>query len=126
MQLTHQRLIPHKIGKGRNYEEKISIFFNYLLPFPFDIPKNDLSDDLFPIHRYRDARAVLERNIALNTKGGVDNEATLYRGQAGYKNFVEKDMAQVGAAKHTGYEKKLISTLSFHSNLLILSDKNFM
>jgi hypothetical protein len=49
---------------------------------------------------FRDARAILERNIKLNEEGTVDDK--LYRGQSGYKNFIKKDASQVGANKHTG------------------------
>jgi len=48
----------------------------------------------------RDARALLEKNIALNKDGTVNDK--LYHGQAGYKNFIQKDAAQVGGNKHTG------------------------
>jgi len=50
----------------------------------------------------RDARAILERSIALNNDGTLDSEPNVYRGQAAYKSFVRKDMAQVGANKVTG------------------------
>jgi hypothetical protein len=53
----------------------------------------------------RDARAILERNIKLNSEGVVDGEK-VYRGQAGYKNFISKNMAQVGSNKYTGYDKE--------------------
>lgn len=48
----------------------------------------------------RDARAILERNIKINEEGSVNDK--LYRGQAGYKNFIKKDATQIGANKHTG------------------------
>lgn len=52
----------------------------------------------------RDARAILERNIKLNAEGVLDGEVEkIYRGQAGYKNYLPKDMAQVGTNKYTGY-----------------------
>ena len=50
----------------------------------------------------RDARTILERNIKLNMDGVPDDEPNVYRGQAGYRNFVKKDMSQVGANKFTG------------------------
>ena len=50
----------------------------------------------------KDARTILERNILLNANGVLDNEPNVYRGQAGYKNFITKDLAQVGSNKHTG------------------------
>lgn len=50
----------------------------------------------------RDARAILERAITLNNNGTLDSEPNVYRGQAAYKTFVHKDMAQVGANKVTG------------------------
>eukprot|EP01041_Mallomonas_annulata_P001106 gene1106-2152_t len=50
----------------------------------------------------RDARAVLERNIKLNEEGILDDDPNVYRGQAGYKNFIKKDIAQVGSNKYTG------------------------
>jgi hypothetical protein len=53
---------------------------------------------------HRDARTILERSIKLNETAEITNEAgeTLYRGQAGYKSFVKKDMAQVSANKISG------------------------
>lgn len=48
----------------------------------------------------KDARALLEKNIKLNEEGVVGDK--VYRGQAGYKNFIKKDAAQVGSNKHTG------------------------
>jgi RING finger protein 113A len=50
----------------------------------------------------KDARAILERNIMLNESGALDGEQSIYRGQAGYKNFIQKDAAQIGANKYTG------------------------
>jgi len=49
----------------------------------------------------RDARAILERQIKLSSEdgGGAGGE---YRGQAGYKSFVKKDLAAVGSNKHSG------------------------
>ncbi|OQR93101.1 hypothetical protein THRCLA_08555 [Thraustotheca clavata] len=49
----------------------------------------------------RDARALLEKNIKMNTE---DNEAsgTFYQGKAGYKNYVTKKESQVGMNKYTG------------------------
>lgn len=56
---------------------------------------------LFSHHRFRDARAILERNIKLNSDGSLDGEK-VYRGLAGYKNFISKDISQVGSNKYTG------------------------
>jgi hypothetical protein len=50
----------------------------------------------------RDARAILERNIKLNSDGALNGEEKIYRGQSGYKNYIAKDMAQVGSNKYTG------------------------
>lgn len=50
----------------------------------------------------RDARAIMEKNLALNKTNEVE-DSKVYRGQAGYKNYVKKDDAQVGANKYTGY-----------------------
>eukprot|EP00937_MAST-01D_sp_MAST-1D-sp2_P002869 g2869.t1 len=49
----------------------------------------------------RDARAIAERNLELNKSGAVD-DAKVYRGQAGYKNYIEKDAAQIAGNKFTG------------------------
>jgi hypothetical protein len=56
----------------------------------------------FLISFVRDARAILERNIKLNSEGVLDGDEKIYRGQAGYKNFITKDMSQVGSNKYTG------------------------
>lgn len=50
----------------------------------------------------RDARAVLEKNIKMNEETAEQDISGAYRGQAGYKNFIKKDMAQVGSNKYTG------------------------
>ena len=51
----------------------------------------------------KDARTILERSIKLNEdEPGLGGEA-VYRGQAGYSNFVKKDLNQVSANKITGY-----------------------
>jgi len=49
----------------------------------------------------RDARAIGERNVALN-KSGVADDARVYRGQAGYKNYIEKTESQVASGKVSG------------------------
>lgn len=46
----------------------------------------------------RDQRAILERNLELQ---GTEGDGT-YRGAAGYKSYVKKDEAQIGANKYTG------------------------
>ena len=51
---------------------------------------------------FRDARAILERNLKLNEEGVVDKEPNVYHGQGGYKNYIKKDAAQIGANKYTG------------------------
>lgn len=51
----------------------------------------------------RDARAIAERNLKLQGENAVDADGTrLYRGQAGYKNVIRKDEAQIGNNKNTG------------------------
>jgi RING finger protein 113A len=50
----------------------------------------------------RDARAIAERNMALNAEGATNDESKIYRGQAGYKNYIEKDAAAIGNNKNTG------------------------
>ena len=55
----------------------------------------------------KDARSILERNIMLNETGVLDEEPNVYRGQAAYKNYVKKDMAQVGSNKFTGTQGPL-------------------
>jgi len=47
----------------------------------------------------RDARAILERNIKLNNEEGGEG---VYRGQGGYKTYMNKDISQVGSNKYTG------------------------
>lgn len=55
----------------------------------------------------RDARSILERNILLNETGVLDEEPNVYRGQAAYKNYIKKDISQVGANKFTGTQGPL-------------------
>eukprot|EP00752_Nemacystus_decipiens_P012961 g11470.t1 len=50
----------------------------------------------------RDTRAILEKNIRLNDEGATTDKDGLYHGQAGYKNHIKKNEAQIGANKHTG------------------------
>jgi RING finger protein 113A len=51
----------------------------------------------------RDARAILERAIALQADGaGEVDGVKVYRGQAGYKQHIAKSESQVGGNKHTG------------------------
>ena len=50
----------------------------------------------------RDQRAILERNIKLQEEGIDDDDKGLYKGQAGYTNFIKKDAAQIGGNKQTG------------------------
>mmetsp|Transcript_190 Transcript_190/g.237 ORF Transcript_190/g.237 Transcript_190/m.237 type:complete len:468 (-) Transcript_190:75-1478(-) len=51
-----------------------------------------------------DARAIAEKNIEMqNDGGGVTEDGTkIYRGQAGYKNYIAKDEASIGNNKNTG------------------------
>jgi RING finger protein 113A len=52
----------------------------------------------------RDARAILERNLQANADGSAeDASGKVYKGQAGYKNYITKNEAQVGMNKYTGY-----------------------
>ncbi|CAN0395600.1 unnamed protein product [Pylaiella littoralis] len=50
----------------------------------------------------RDARAILEKNVRLNEEGATTDKDGLYHGQAGYKNHIKKNEAQIGGNKHTG------------------------
>ena len=54
----------------------------------------------------RDARTILERNIKLQEKGDLDSDPNVYRGQAAYRTFVQKDATQIGMNKYTGYDAK--------------------
>ena len=60
----------------------------------------------------RDGRAIRERNIDLNESGVVD-DATVYRGQAGYKNYIKKDKAQIAANKFTGTQGPIRPSVFF-------------
>ena len=45
----------------------------------------------------------MERNIKLNQDGSAENESgKIYRGQAGYKNYIQKKESQIGMNKYTG------------------------
>lgn len=51
----------------------------------------------------RDARAIMERNIQRNEDGSADQESgKVYKGQAGYKNYIAKKESQIGMNKYTG------------------------
>ena len=57
--------------------------------------------------RDRDNYAVLERNLALNASMAGDADASaesakVYRGQAGYKNYIAKSKEKLAAGKFTG------------------------
>jgi RING finger protein 113A len=49
----------------------------------------------------RDNQAILERNLKANEDGTADDRGT-YHGQAGYKNYIKKDEAQVAGNKYSG------------------------
>lgn len=51
-----------------------------------------------------DARAIAERNLALQKDGGgiTEDGTVIYRGQAGYKNYIAKDESSIGNNKNTG------------------------
>lgn len=59
-----------------------------------------------------DARAIRERNIELN-ESGVTDDASLYRGQAGYKNYIKKDKQQLAANKFTGTQGPIRPSVFF-------------
>ncbi|KAF1326313.1 Ring finger protein, partial [Globisporangium splendens] len=51
----------------------------------------------------RDARSIMERNIKRNEDGSADQESgKIYKGQAGYKNYISKNESQIGMNKYTG------------------------
>lgn len=51
----------------------------------------------------RDARAIMERNIKANEEGDAEQDSgKVYRGQAGYKNYITKKNSQIGMNKYTG------------------------
>ena len=50
----------------------------------------------------RDARAVLERNQALNEGGGTNDETGIYRGAAAYKNYIGRTDDEIRKSKYTG------------------------
>jgi len=54
----------------------------------------------------RDATALLKRNIELNESGEAE-DGNKYRGQAGYKSYIKKDMSRIGSNKHTGTQGPL-------------------
>ena len=60
----------------------------------------------------RDARAIRERNIALN-ESGVADDATKYRGAAGYKNYIKKDREQLAAGKFSGTQGPIRASIFF-------------
>lgn len=48
----------------------------------------------------------MERNILANADGSAEQESgKVYRGQAAYKNYVEKKESQIGMNKYTGYDR---------------------
>eukprot|EP00750_Incisomonas_marina_P006287 INCI14405.1.p1 GENE.INCI14405.1~~INCI14405.1.p1 ORF type:complete len:421 (-),score=98.05 INCI14405.1:1418-2545(-) len=59
-----------------------------------------------------DERAIRERNIELN-ESGVADDATTYRGAAGYKNYIRKDKEQLAANKFTGTQGPIRPSVFF-------------
>ena len=59
----------------------------------------------------KDTRAQLERNLELQKTEGDGT----YRGQAGYKSYVKKDEAQIGANKYTGTKGPIRACLLYTS-----------
>jgi len=55
----------------------------------------------------RDARAVAEKNLSLNSSGLTNDDTKIYRGQAGYKNYIDKSADQIRAGKFTGTQGPL-------------------
>lgn len=54
----------------------------------------------------------MERNIKLNEDGSADHESgKVYKGQAGYKNYISKKESQIGMNKYTGYGRLFIRLL---------------
>ena len=61
---------------------------------------------------FRDARAVLEKNILLNKSGSIDDTSgKLYKGQAAYKNYIAKSESQIGMNKYTGFSISISMSL---------------
>ena len=59
-----------------------------------------------------DARAIRERNIELNESGVVD-DTKVYRGEAGYKNYIKKTKEQLAANKFTGTQGPIRPSVFF-------------
>lgn len=60
----------------------------------------------------QDARAIRERNIELNESGAVE-DTSVYRGAAGYKNYIKKDKEQLAANKFTGTQGPIRPSVFF-------------
>mmetsp|Transcript_31469 Transcript_31469/g.99796 ORF Transcript_31469/g.99796 Transcript_31469/m.99796 type:complete len:368 (-) Transcript_31469:73-1176(-) len=58
----------------------------------------------------RDARAIAERNLKLNAAGETNDETKIYKGQAGYRNYIDKTEDQIRASKFTGTQGPLRAT----------------
>jgi RING finger protein 113A len=51
----------------------------------------------------RDQRAILEKNLKMQQDGTAEEQSgSVYRGQAGYKNYIQVKESQIGGAKYTG------------------------
>lgn len=60
----------------------------------------------------RDARAIMEKNIELNSAAASSSteDVAVYKGQAGYTNYIKKDQSQIGKNKVTGTQGPIRAT----------------
>jgi RING finger protein 113A len=64
----------------------------------------------------RDARAILERNVAMNEEG---SSSGLYRGQAAYTNYITKKKEQISNNKFTGTQGPIRAPKFFRASIRI-------
>eukprot|EP00940_MAST-03C_sp_MAST-3C-sp2_P003347 g3347.t1 len=66
----------------------------------------------------RDATALLRRNIVLNESGEAE-DATKYRGKAGYKSYIKRDLSQIAMSKAKGRQGPMRRPQFFRSTIRV-------
>lgn len=113
-----REIVPQKYAGDATYETQIDTekdrYACYYIPLSLCSSSYCLDTNIHGplfiniILTCRDARAIMERNIKLNEDGSAEQESgKVYKGQAGYKNYISKNESQIGMNKYTGYVKKI-------------------
>ena len=93
--------------EGKEEEIKINIQYNSTYnAMPHEYGGNATATTELNTEIDRDSRAILEKNIKLQGTF-TEEDKGIYHGQAGYNNFIKKDIQQVGGNKYTGTQGPL-------------------